>query len=261
VFPGCGQPAQPAAGPPAAAPAGAESCTETLRCYSTCDGAAEPCLAACEARAAPDVPTVSRAAIACISQSGCQDQDCVLTACRVQIEACTNATVAAAPAPAPPVADPARSGGVVGRWATSASGGFEIAGAHAGYVMREYVFNADGSYRFRLEGWGGSLRSDTYYIVDESGSYVVAGNQLTVTPGTVRGAVKNRQGQVTSALNVPVESVTYAWTTHYFAGIQENNLVLTPPAKTQRDGEFASNELFPSSYMFSATYKPDWTFP
>jgi hypothetical protein len=37
--------------------------------------------------------------------------------------------------------------------------------------------------------------------------------------------------------------------------------VLTTPTKTQRDGEFASNDRFPSSYMYSNKYMPDWTNP
>lgn len=41
---------------------------------------------------------------------------------------------------------------------------------------------------------------------------------------------------------------------------EEWNLVLTPPKKTERDGEFAANDKFKSSYLLSDTFKPEWRY-
>lgn len=45
-----------------------------------------------------------------------------------------------------------------------------------------------------------------------------------------------------------LEKVIYKWTTHYFEGIRETNLVLEPPQATNRDGILGSNSLFPRAY-------------
>ena len=46
-----------------------------------------------------------------------------------------------------------------------------------------------------------------------------------------------------------LEKVTYKWTTHFFEGIGETNLVLQPPAPTNRDGVLGGNSRFPNAYL------------
>ena len=51
---------------------------------------------------------------------------------------------------------------------------------------------------------------------------------------------------------VALEKVTYEWGFHYFEGLQDNQLVLTPPKATERDGKpGGGNSQFPSSYLLS----------
>jgi hypothetical protein len=160
------------------------------------------------------------------------------------------------PAPTASAAKTAHAS-VAGRWATSAAGQPNDGSPS---IRRQYIFAADGTYSYHSEIWAGAYRSNEWTLIDETGTWTVAGDQLTVNPASARGVVRSRQA-VTKKFDVPLEKVTYTWRTHYLAGIQENNLVLTPPAKTKRDGEFAANDQFPSSYFLSAKYKPEWEFP
>jgi hypothetical protein len=166
---------------------------------------------------------------------------------------------AAASAPTPAARPPASASPLVGRWAKSASAsGFQ--GFSLGSIKQQYVFGADGRYSYRMEGWGGHARSDQWHIVEERGTYTVSGDQLTLKPSSATRTVRGEQ-QVRATEPVALETTTYRWSTHYFEGIQENNLVLTPPTRTNRDGEFASNEQFAASYLYSAQYQPEWKFP
>jgi hypothetical protein len=58
----------------------------------------------------------------------------------------------------------------------------------------------------------------------------------------------------------PLEQVTYRWTTHFFEGIGETNLVLEPPSATSRDGVLGSNSLFPKAYLYTQGDKLEWRF-
>lgn len=57
-----------------------------------------------------------------------------------------------------------------------------------------------------------------------------------------------------------LERVTYKWTTHYFEGIRETNLVLQPPSPTNRDGVLGGNQLFPNAYLYSQGDRLAWRF-
>ena len=187
-----------------------------------------------------------------------------ITACRPALTALLDALFvapASAPAPAPPTAPaaapaPAAGGGdVAGRWATSSASD----SGEWGSVRRQYTFGADGTYRFYSEAWGGKYNSKRWRIVSETGTYAVSGDKLTITPGKATGVEKN--DTKSTPYKVAIEKATYTWKRHYFEGIKEWNLVLTTSTKTQRDGEFASNDQFPSSYMYSNKYMPDWVNP
>jgi hypothetical protein len=160
-----------------------------------------------------------------------------------------------APAAAPPTV--ATSSVVVGSWATSVAG---QPNDGSPTIVRQYVLDGDGTYRYHSEIWGGAYRSDDYTILDERGTYVISGNQLTINPTSSTGVTRGKAA-IRKTFQVALEKVTYTWTTHYFAGIKETDLVLTPSAKTKRDGELASNSQFPGSYLLSGNYKPSWTFP
>ena len=167
------------------------------------------------------------------------------------------ATVAAAPAAAggyPPL---------VGReWYKSVSSysnwGYNPTAAeiakigNQGYTRWSYVFHPDGTYAFTREFWSMNKHLE-YWFHEETGAYRVAGDTLTVTPRTARRILRNKTGQQQGdAMPAERETTTYRFGYHFFEGLGEWNLVLTPTTgqPTQRDGSFSSNELFPTSYLF-----------
>jgi hypothetical protein len=160
-----------------------------------------------------------------------------------------------------PAATPTNTGGsVVGRWATSSSDSNTAGGGTTnGSTRRQYTFAADGTYRYHSESSGGTYRANDYRLVDEVGTFAVDGDTLTIDPKTATETLRSRDSEKTSKL--ALEKVSYRWQRHYFEGIKEWNLVLTVGKPTVRDGAFASNDRFPSSYLLSDTYKPDWKFP
>jgi len=97
-------------------------------------------------------------------------------------------------------------------------------------------------------------------MTEEQGTYTVAGDVLTVIPKRSITTVKNREGVVLRTQNNALETTAYRWTLHYFAGLQETQLVLQTRAETNRDGAFASNDLFPHSYILGQKYHPEWKF-
>ena len=182
-----------------------------------------------------------------------------LAACRPALtELLDSLTLAPATAPAPapaPAPRPAPSESIAGRWATSSAS----ESGEWGSVKRQYTFAADGTYRFYSEAWGGKYNSKRWRLISETGTYTVSGAKLTITPVKATGVEKN--DTITKPFNVAIEKATYTWQRHYFEGIKEWDLVMTTPTKIQRDGEFANNDQFPSSYMYSEKYMPDWTNP
>lgn len=153
---------------------------------------------------------------------------------------------------------------LVGRWAAIQSGtrGRDPSGnvLNSAYYKWQYTFNRDGSYNFKAERWLGYLKANEYWMTEEQGSYTVAGDLLTVIPKRSITTVKNREGAVVRTQKNELETTAYRWSFHYFAGLQDTQLVLQTRAETNRDGAFASNVLFPHSYLLSQKYNPEWKF-
>jgi hypothetical protein len=180
----------------------------------------------------------------------------------------TAAPALAATAPpaqtAPPPAPAADTSSLpfLGKWSVGQSA--YSAGYSMSYGSRllQYDFAADGTYRYHSEAWGGSFNSNWRYIVDETGSWTASGDQLTVSPKKVTGVVRDLAGKVQKNGGPALEKVTYRFATTYFSGLQETQLVLTPPKATDRDGAFASNPSFPGSYLMrsAASYQPAFRF-
>ena len=166
----------------------------------------------------------------------------------------TDAAVAKAPAPGKPEE-------FAGRWAASSGGWISKGVAHAS-SKHQYDFRKDGTYTYRREMWGGGFQADTWFLAEERGTWTVEGAKVTVVPSAGTAIVKNRAGDVVQTSDPTLEKVTYLWGFYLFKGLGETQLVLTPPGPTDRDGRFASNDLFQSSYLLSAKYVPEWrTFP
>lgn len=166
--------------------------------------------------------------------------------------------------PAPAQA-PANGGAkIVGVWSKSASSPWGTSpGAvttNAGYYKGQYQFRADGSYSFKGESWGGYSRSDEFWTIEETGTYAVEGDSLTVSPSKSAATLRNRAGVVKQSKNNQLEKMTYGWSLHFFEGIGETNLVLRPARQTSRDGGFSANSNFPNSYLYSQNGKLEWRF-
>lgn len=165
------------------------------------------------------------------------------------------AAPAAGPAPAAnTAAQPAES--IVGTWGGGSSSSTHQYGMGS-TSKRTYTFNADGTYAYFSETYNGI---NEWIHVRESGKYTITGNQLTIAP--TASTISSRDWKkVNSSKKNTLEKVTYAFQKHFFSGLQEWNLVLTPPKQTQRDGAFASNPQFPSSYLLTQSYKVEFKWP
>jgi hypothetical protein len=109
-----------------------------------------------------------------------------------------------------------------------------------GYMRREYLFNADGTYTFRAKDWMVYVKDILF--VYETGTYSINGNQVTLSPKTGRGEwwskVANNTkawGKLVSAsTDYKLEQTTY---TFDFASYSEVTLLLRSARSTQRDGK------------------------
>jgi hypothetical protein len=96
--------------------------------------------------------------------------------------------------------------------------------------------------------------------VEESGTFVIDGDSVTIAPKVSKATLRDLNGVVKSTRANPLEKVTYKWTTHFFEGIGETNLVLEPPQPTSRDGVLGGNSLFPKAYLYSQGDRLEWRF-
>jgi hypothetical protein len=172
----------------------------------------------------------------------------------------------AQPAATPPsVAAPTPiDGPFLGKW-SGGGASFDMLdpGTPAGSESHQYKIYADGTYTYHREAYS-MARSGQYFVVDERGTVSVAGDQITITAIAHDAASKTKEGEIVQPSTLPLERVTYRWQMHFFEGLGENQLVLTPidpAAQTTRDGTFASNGLFPQSYLLSSQTIHEWTFP
>jgi hypothetical protein len=146
---------------------------------------------------------------------------------------------------------PAVNNQIVGTWSFASSAGY-------GGVMRlRYIFNANGTYSFKSER---SSQVRKWWTIDETGLYSVNGDSVTITPKASKATLRNLDGVVQETRANQLEKVTYKWTTHYFEGIGEMNLVLQPPSPTSRDGVLGGNSLFPNAYLYSQGDRLEWRF-
>ena len=165
--------------------------------------------------------------------------------------------------PAPQTAN-AAGNKIVGTWSKSASSPWGSSpgavATNAGYYKGQYQFRADGGCSFKGESWGGYSRSNEFWTIEESGTYSVNGDSLTIEPRTSTATLRDQAGTVKKSQNNRPERVTYKWRLHYFEGIGETNLVLQPIQPTLRDGSFAGNSAFPNSYLYSQGSKLEWRY-
>lgn len=166
--------------------------------------------------------------------------------------------------PAPAQASANEGSEIVGVWSKSASSPWGTSpgavATNAGYYKGQYQFKADASYSFKGESWGGYSRSDEFWTIEESGTYSVSGDSLTISPAKSTATLRSGAGVVKQSKNNQLEKVTYGWGLHFFEGIGETNLVLRPARQTARDGGFSANSDFPNSYLYSQNGNLEWRF-
>ncbi len=168
------------------------------------------------------------------------------------------AFVAGLPSPSTPANVQAPTRSLLGKWQrTAASFTDWRAGSSQGYIRWLYDFKADGSYTFTSKSW--PMNGDRMYYRRELGSYRLEGEHLTLDPKqgvseswTKQRARNNDPDKLISTQASPREATRYRLTWHYWAGIQEWNLVLMADQPTARDGAFSSNTTFPNAWY----YKP-----
>lgn len=111
----------------------------------------------------------------------------------------------------------------------------------AGYFRREYAFYPDGTYLFRIKNWSTTIKEIIW--VYETGTYVVNGNQLTLTPSKGKGEYWSKKdnnttkwGGLIKTYAYKLEKTTYNYSIKYFSGSKNYSLNLMPANETQRDG-------------------------
>lgn len=165
-------------------------------------------------------------------------------------------------APTPPSSSSTAS--IAGKWGRSGSSPSGLDPGtiitNQGYYKCQYEFKKDGTYTLYGERWGGYMKSNEFWVTTENGTYKIDGNRITIKPAKSKMVMKNRDGVSSKTQQLSIAPRTYNWQFHYFEGIGENNLVLTTQKETQQDGNFAGNEQFPKSYLYSQEYKPEWRF-
>lgn len=148
-----------------------------------------------------------------------------------------------------------------GAWAKSSSSPWGLDPGtimtNAGYTKCQYDFRPDGTYTMRGESYANAQK---WTLLTENGTYKVSGQQMIITPAKSGLQIVNRDGKVLQTKQVDMSKRTYTWQLHYFEGLQESQLVLTPVKDYFQDGGFGSNAAFPNSYLYSQTYKPEWRF-
>ena len=161
-------------------------------------------------------------------------------------------TLASPPVASQPASAPTLAGNqIVGAWTTAASA------QYSGVMRLRYIFNADGTYSFKSER---SYQTQKWWTIEETGSFAINGDSLTITPRASKATLRNLNGVVQETRANKLEKVTYKWTTHFFEGIGETNLVLQPPSPTDRDGVLGGNSRFPNAYLYTQGDRLEWRF-
>jgi hypothetical protein len=147
---------------------------------------------------------------------------------------------------------------LIGTWtAASSTSSVGSLAPNFGSMRLRYIFNANGTYTFKSER---KFSSQRWWTTEESGTFSVNGDSLTISPRVSKGTLRNLDGVVQETRANALEKVTYKWTTHYFEGIQETNLVLEPPQATNRDGILGGNSLFPRAYLYTPGDRLEWRY-
>lgn len=122
-----------------------------------------------------------------------------------------------------------------------------------------YEFHTDGTYRFHRTQFKYSLPQ--YYMVDETGTYTLKGNILTIKPtNSVYYTYDKKKTDAPSKTgNMGLAIVSYYLDFHYFEGSGEWNLILKPVngKETERENSFSAISNLPGVYSYEI-FKPNY---
>lgn len=146
---------------------------------------------------------------------------------------------------------------IQGTWGanTSDNSSYRMKNGVMNYISRQYTFNANGSYSFVSKAFDPLMNN--IILGRETGTYQINGNNLTIIPkkSVLEGWTKkdgtDKCGNLLNSQNIPLETVTYQFTRHYFSGIQVWNLVLQASKETKRDGHFSNNTTFSNAWYYA----------
>jgi hypothetical protein len=123
------------------------------------------------------------------------------------------------------------------------------------YILRQYIFDAKGTYTFTSKAFDPLMTNIIFGR--ENGTYKIQENEITITPqkSVLQKWSKkdggDSYGKLINSQNLTLEKTKYKFTSHYFEGIQEYNLVLQVDAPTQRDGPVSNNTTFSNAYYYA----------
>jgi len=146
---------------------------------------------------------------------------------------------------------------IIGTWGISASdqSSYRMNNGVMNYIVRQYTFNTNGTYSFVTKTFDPFM--DKLLLGKENGTYLISGNNLTVTPEkSVLEAWSKKDGndawgKFLSSQNIELETVTYQFSKNYFSGIREWSLVLHADKQTQRDGPYSGVAAYNNSWIYS----------
>jgi hypothetical protein len=159
---------------------------------------------------------------------------------------------------------------VVGRWLKTSTSNSDYSmnnGLHQ-YHKMQYEFNANGTYSFFYRSF--SYLPDIY-LGKENGTYKIDGNTITIIPQSSvletwsKGKITNadgsesdvdKLGKLKTRQNRTLEKATYQFSSQYFSGIDEWQLVLQLDHPTERDGPYNGGTSFTNAWLYGTAKYP-----
>ena len=156
-----------------------------------------------------------------------------------------------------PVANSDSNASVVGTWGISmvvAATMNTMAGGTAGSTIKQYTFNANGTYSFYIKTF--SFSYENLLLTRETSTYQISGNNITVNPkeSVVEAWSKkdgtDEWGRLLSTQKKELEKTTYRFTRRFSEGMKEWQLVLQAESVTKRDGPFNGGSALSNAWIY-----------
>lgn len=150
---------------------------------------------------------------------------------------------------------------VIGKWSKTSNDNTDYSvnnGLHS-YHRMQYEFNANGTYSFLYRSFS---YLENIYFAKENGTYKIDGNTITISPQASVLETWSKEngtdkfGKLISRQNRTLEKVSYQFSSQYFSGIDEWQLVLQFDRQTERDGPFNGGTSFPNAWLYGTAKYP-----